>query len=97
VLMTVLHLGGNAYGSTIYAEIESRSGRTVARGAVYITLDRLEQKGLLVSRLGPATASRRGRQKRLFRVSPVGVRALKESIALLSRMYRGLEPVLGDL
>jgi DNA-binding PadR family transcriptional regulator len=97
ILMAVLHLGGDAYGSTIRDEIERRSHRQVARGAVYITLERLEEKGLLASKIGGATPARGGRPKRLFRVTPAGVKAVKQSVAVLTRMHKGLEPILGDL
>jgi DNA-binding PadR family transcriptional regulator len=97
VLMAVLHLKDDAFGSSIRDEIERRTGREVSRGAVYITLDRLEEKALLASRLGGASSSRGGRPKRLYRVTPAGVRAVKHAVSLLVRMHRGLEPVLGDL
>jgi PadR family transcriptional regulator, regulatory protein PadR len=97
VLMAVLHLGDAAYGSAIRDDIERRSGRRVARGAVYITLERLEEKGLLGSELEGASARRGGRPKRLFRVTPAGIRSLKHALALVTRMHRGLEPILGDL
>lgn len=97
VLMAVLHLDGNAYGSTIRAEIERRSGRRISRGSVYITLDRLEDKGLLASKLERASvASRGGRQKRLFRVTPPGLKLVRHSVSLLARMQEGLEPLLGE-
>jgi DNA-binding PadR family transcriptional regulator len=97
VLLAVLHLRDDAYGSSIRDDIEGRAGRPVSRGAVYITLDRLEQKGLLTSKLGGATPGRGGRPKRLFRVTAAGVKAIKQSVASLVRMHRGLEPILGDL
>jgi DNA-binding PadR family transcriptional regulator len=97
VLMAVLHLRDDAYGSSIREGIEERTGRPVTRGAVYITLDRLEEKGLLGSKLGDATPGRGGRPKRLFRVTAAGVKAIKQSVASLVRMHRGLEPILGDL
>jgi DNA-binding PadR family transcriptional regulator len=97
VLMAVLHLRDGAYGSSIRDDIEGRAGRPVSRGAVYITLDRLEEKGLLSSKLGDATPGRGGRPKRLFRVTVAGVKAIKQSVASLVRMHRGLEPILGDL
>jgi PadR family transcriptional regulator, regulatory protein PadR len=97
VLMAVLHLGDAAYGSAIRDDIERRSGRRVARGAVYITLERLEEKGLLGSKLEGASARRGGRPKRLFRVTPAGIRSLKHALALVTRMHKGLEPILGDL
>jgi DNA-binding PadR family transcriptional regulator len=100
VLMAVLHLlqtGDGAFGSAIRDEIARRSGRRVPRGSIYITLDRLEDKGLLASRLGEASAGRGGRPKRLFRVTPTGRTAVKHSLTLLTRMQAGLEPSLGDL
>jgi DNA-binding PadR family transcriptional regulator len=97
VLMATLHLGRDAYGSSIRQEIETRSGRAVSRGAVYITLDRLESKGLLASKLGESTTARGGRPKRMFRVTTTGVKAVRHSVGLLTRMHKGLEPVLGEL
>lgn len=97
VLMAVLHLGDDAYGSAIRDEIERRSGRSASRGAVYITLERLEEKGLLASRTGGASDSRGGRPKRLFRITPHGIRSLKRAVSLVTRMHKGLEPILGDL
>ncbi len=97
VLMAALHLGGDAFSSAIRDEIEARTGRTVARGAVYITLDRLEDKGLLASKLGESTVRRGGRPKRLFRVTASGVKAVKHSVSVFARMHKGLEPLLGEL
>lgn len=97
VLMAVLHLEDEAYGSAIRDEIERRTGRAVSRGAVYITLDRLEEKSLLDSTHGEASDSRGGRPKRLFRVTRAGVGSVKQAVTTLTRMHRGLEPLLGDL
>lgn len=100
LLMAVLHLsqaGDEAFGSAIRDEIARRSGRAVSRGSIYITLDRLEEKGLLASRAGPASADRGGRPKRLFRVTPAGRKAVKLSMTVLARMHAGLEPILGKL
>lgn len=96
VLMAAMHLGRDAFGSSIREEIERRTGRAVSRGAVYITLDRLEDKGLLASEAGEASAKRGGRPKRLFRVTPAGIKAVKHSLSLLARMHKGLEPILGS-
>jgi DNA-binding PadR family transcriptional regulator len=102
VLLSVLHVnreGGQsrAYGSTIVQEIAGRTGRDVSRGAVYVTLDRLEGKRLLTSRTGDAPPERGGHPRRYFRATPMGLRAAKHSISVLARMHAGLEPVLGDL
>jgi PadR family transcriptional regulator PadR len=98
VLMAVLHLQSDgAFGSAILTEIKQRSGRAASRGSVYITLDRLEAKGLLASRLSPGSAARGGRPKRVFKLTARGTEQLKHSVALLARMHKGLEPILGDL
>jgi DNA-binding PadR family transcriptional regulator len=98
LVLAVLHLaeqGQDAYGSAIRAEIEIRTGRPVPRGSIYVTLDRLEDKGLLVSRESGGSAVRGHRPKRLFKATPAGVRAVTASVAAVTRMHRGLETVLG--
>ena len=97
VLMATLHLEREAFGSAIREEIERRTGRRVSRGSVYITLDRLEDKGLLASKLGDPSKARGGRPKRLFRATPAGIKAVKHSVGVMLQMHRGLEPLLGDL
>jgi PadR family transcriptional regulator len=92
VLLAVLRLGESAYAVTIRREIEERTGRSVSRGAIYITLDRLEKKGYLTSRFADATAERGGRSKRYYEVMPVGARALRESWSAMRNMWEGLEP-----
>jgi DNA-binding PadR family transcriptional regulator len=98
LLLAVLHLTGQkqeAYGSAIRDEIEARAARRVPRGSIYVTLDRLEDKGLLVSREGGTSPARGQRPKRVFKVTPAGVRAVKSSVTVVLRMQRGLEAVLG--
>ena len=95
VLMAVLHLGQDANGSAVRNDIEERIGRRVSRGSVYVTLDRLEDKGLLSSRLIEAPTVRGG-TKRLFRTTPSGIRAVKHALATIEGMRKGLEPLLGD-
>jgi DNA-binding PadR family transcriptional regulator len=95
VLMAVLHLGRDAHGSAVRDAIEQRLGRTVARGSVYVTLDRLEEKGLLMSRLLEAPTVRGG-SRRLFRATATGVRAVKHAIETVERMRQGLDPILGS-
>jgi len=94
VLMAVLRLGDEAYAVPIREEIERRTGRAVSRGAIYITLDRLEKKGYLESWLADATPERGGRAKRYQKVSVAGAVALKRSRAALEKMWQGLEPVI---
>ncbi len=92
VLLAVLRLGDDAYAVPVRREIEARAGRAPARGAVYVTLERLEQKGYLESWLGEPAAERGGRPRRYYRVRPSGVRALEDSWVALRRMWQGLEP-----
>ena len=98
LLLAVLHLTEQkqeAYGSAIRSDIEARTSRSVPRGSIYITLDRLEEKGLLTSQEGRATAARGHRPKRIFRVTPAGLRGVRASVGAVLRMHRGLEGVLG--
>jgi PadR family transcriptional regulator PadR len=93
VLLAILRLGTNAYGMTMRREIEKRAGRTTSIGALYSTLDRLEQKGLIKSELGEATPERGGRAKRFFSVNPSGKQALKKSLSEIRKMAEGYFPV----
>ena len=97
VLMAVLQIGDGAYGVTILQEIEERTGRAVSRGAVYITLDRLEKKGYLSSWFADPTPERGGKAKRYFKVEAEGIAALRTFCNAIAKMWKGLEPVLGDL
>ncbi|HEX9761402.1 MAG TPA: helix-turn-helix transcriptional regulator [Candidatus Acidoferrales bacterium] len=97
VLLATLLLGDAAYAVPIRREIERRARRVVSRGAVYITLDRLEEKGYLGSHLGEATPERGGRARRYYRVKPAGVAALKRSYAALERMWEGAQTQLGEV
>lgn len=92
VLLAVMRLEGEAYAVPIRQEIENRTSRSVARGALYVTLDRLEEKGYLKSWLADATAERGGRAKRFYEVKPAGAKALEYSWAALRSMWEGLEP-----
>lgn len=91
VLLAVARLEGEGYGVTIRQEIERRTGRTPAIGAVYATLERLESKGYVSSRLGEPTAERGGRARRHYRLEPAGAEALARSRRVLERMWEGVE------
>lgn len=91
VLLAVVRLGEEGYGTTIRREIERRTGRQVAVGAVYATLTRLEEKGYVGSRVGEATARRGGRSKRHYRLEPAGERALESARRMLDRMWEGVD------
>jgi PadR family transcriptional regulator PadR len=90
VLLAILHAGKDAYAVAICDEIVRRTDRDVSLGAVYATLERLEGKALVTSRLGEATKERGGRPKRFVEVTPQGVRALRESRKMVRGMLAGL-------
>ena len=94
VLMAVLRLGDQAYPPAVRAVIEERTGRAAARGAVYVTLDRLETKRLLTSRLHDADAGAGGRPRRYYRASARGLRSLRRAVSGMERMRQGLEGLL---
>jgi PadR family transcriptional regulator, regulatory protein PadR len=95
VLLAVLQVRDDAYGVTVHEALERHTERKVARGAVYMTLDRLEKKGLLTSSLSEPTAERGGRAKRCYKVTRAAVLALKASRRTLLSLWDGLDPVLG--
>jgi len=90
VLLALVRQGRDAYGVSICQDISDRTGRDVSLGAVYKTLDRLEDKGLVASRIGEPTPERGGRRKKHYRPLAAGVRALKHSIGALRSMTDGL-------
>lgn len=90
VLLALLRLGEGAYGMTVRREIEDRAARDVSIGAVYATLDRLEEKGLVKSRLGEPTDERGGRAKKCFTMTGAGARALERSQQAVRDMLEGL-------
>ena len=94
VLLAILRLGPDAYGIPILDEVSARSGREVSRATVYVSLKRLEQKGLVASRLGESTPERGGRAKRYFKIRPAGLKALRDSRAMFLGLWRDLESVL---
>ncbi len=94
VLLATLHLDQDAYAVPVRELIESRTGRPVARGALYTALDRLEGKGCLRSRLGESTDERGGKARRYFTVTASGLKALKATHTALTRMTKGLETIL---
>jgi DNA-binding PadR family transcriptional regulator len=96
VLLAVLCAGQDedAYGVNVHAELERRTKRRVARGAVYMTLDRLEKKGLLSSYLTEPTPERGGRAKRCYRTTKSAMAALQASRRALLSLWEGLGPVV---
>jgi DNA-binding PadR family transcriptional regulator len=96
IILAVLRLSdATAYPPAIRADIERRAGRSVQRGAVYVTLDRLENKGLLAARIEIAGADP-GRPRRVYRVSAKGLRAVRRALHAVEQMRAGLEPILDE-
>ena len=95
VLLAILRLRDNAYGVTIGAEITACTRREPAPGALYTTLDRLEDKGLVTSRLGDPTPQRGGRAKRYFKVTEDGLSTARETRRVLNGLWKKLPPVGG--
>lgn len=94
VLLAILQLGGEAYSVPLVVELEERTGREVAQAAVFVVLRRLEQKGLLKSRLDDRAVEETGRVRRYFRITAAGMRQLKHSRRTLMRLWEGLEAKL---
>ncbi|HKJ26541.1 MAG TPA: PadR family transcriptional regulator [Anaerolineales bacterium] len=79
ILLTVHQLGDDAYGISIRKQIENIMGKKFSVGAIYVPLDRLEEKGHLTSTTGAPTSERGGRRKRFFKLTPQGINALLEA------------------
>jgi PadR family transcriptional regulator PadR len=90
VLLALVRLGDGAYGRAIFKEVQERLQREIAAGAVHATLERLEGKGLLTSRLGPGTEIRGGRVRRYYCLSAAGVRALNDAREAVEGLWRGI-------
>jgi PadR family transcriptional regulator PadR len=91
VLLSLLRVGKDAYGVSIWREIVDRTGRDVSLGAVYKTLERMEDKGFVASREGEPTAARGGRRKKHYRLLAAGHRALTHALGALRSMTEGLD------
>lgn len=94
VLLAVQRLGDDAYGILVLEELERTANRRLTRGTIYSTLQRLEDKGLLASRLGEATPERGGRAKRYYDVTSTGVAAMRRGVQAIRALSEGLEGTL---
>jgi DNA-binding PadR family transcriptional regulator len=83
-------LGKEAYGRAVLKEVQLRLDREVSAGAVYATLDRLEQKGLISSEIRPGDDTRAGLPRRYYSIKPPGIRALNEAKAIVDRIWSGV-------
>ncbi len=90
-MLAVARLGDDAYGVTIRREIEQRSGRPVSIGAVYATLGRLADKGLVAFKESEPRPVQGGRSRKYFRLTAEGKKSLAHSARMLERMMEGLE------
>lgn len=97
VLLAILRLKNEAYGASIGAEVATCTDRDPASGALYTTLDRLEEKGLVVSHYGDPTPQRGGRPKRYFHLTKNGLEAITRAQRAYQRLLRGVTlPRLAD-
>ena len=90
LLLAVIKAGDHAYGLSVLEEVERATGRSPTLATVHTTLARLETKGFVTSWLGESTPRRGGRAKRHFAVTPAGRAAVRESLAGIKRLARGL-------
>ena len=91
VLLAVVRLGDGAYGVPITREIDRRAGRSLSRAAIHVTIQRMEDQGLVASRLGPPRDDRAGRPRRYYRVLPRGLALVRKSKEAYSNMWKGLD------
>lgn len=94
LLLAILRLGDAAYGAAIVEELEGRTARSASQGAVYVTLRRLSDRGMLRSDLGESTRQRGGRPKRYYRLRPAALEALREARDEWNAMLEGVEGLL---
>jgi PadR family transcriptional regulator, regulatory protein PadR len=97
VMLAVLRVRDDAYGVSIAREIEETGGRAVTHAAVYFALDRLCDHGLIVSQLGDPTPERGGRAKKLFRVTPAGLNAIRRTRRAFVALWKGIPELKGAL
>ena len=96
VLLAVMHRRGDAYGVTIADELKRRTDRTPSRGALYITLKRLDEKGYLTSHLGRPRQERGGHRRRYYTPTPQGISAAGVTARAMQGMWAGLEAELEE-
>jgi DNA-binding PadR family transcriptional regulator len=94
-LLAVLRLGEDAYGARIREVLGEDAGRSVSISTIYVTLMRLEEKGMVRSWMGEPTGERGGKAKRYFEVRPEGVEAVESVRAVRARMWDGVRAAEG--
>jgi PadR family transcriptional regulator, regulatory protein PadR len=96
VLLAIVRLGEEAYGWTVAQELERVASRSVSSGALYTTINRLEQKGLIRTRAGEGSEERGGRPRRYLSVTAEGAQALQRARAALDRLWAGVDLRAGE-
>jgi DNA-binding PadR family transcriptional regulator len=91
IMLTVLRCRDEAYALVVHEDLQLRTRRRASLGAVYVTLDRLERKGLLQSTLGEPRAERGGRARRYYRLSRKGLATLRHACLEMQHLWEGLE------
>ena len=94
ILLAILRLGDDAYGARLMEELRSTVGRRASRGSVYVTLDRIEEKGWIESALSEPRAERGGRPRRVVHITPNGMEQLRRSREALMALWDGVEEAL---
>ena len=95
IMLAVMRLGQQAYGVPIAQEITDQTGREIAAGVVYSALERLEDNGFVASEIGESSATRGGRAKTYFRVTPAGLKQVRETQRALQRLWDGIPQLRG--
>ena len=97
VLFALVHLGDGAYGLAIRRDIEARTGRSVSQGAVYMTLNRLADRGYVRAHAERPADGSGGRPRKHYRLEPAGARTLQRVYAQMSAMADGALDTLADI
>ncbi len=97
VLLVVMRLGDEAYGVPIARELKVQCRRDMSLASVYATLERLQEKGYVASRLADPTAERGGRAKRYFSVTGQGLKKVRETQRILFRLWQGVDGLQGEI
>ena len=96
VLLSILQIGEDAYPPLILEQLEVAMKRSVARGSLYVTLDRLEHKGMIKSKAGEHEPDRGGHPKRYVSVTNKGIAALRECRESLMTLWAGLDSIIQE-
>lgn len=97
ILLAVVHLGEDAYGAAVRRDVSARRGREYAVGAIHTTLQRLEDKGLLISWMGDPLPVRGGRARRYFRLTAAGADAINHARTAARQLWQASDLGLESL